>query len=230
MPLTIVAWNCQHGSLTERLKRLGAVGADIAFVQEWLPAAQDFERANCAAFRVNPKKGIALVALNQDYTLTPVDIDRADAHSVVAARVAGPLSFNVVGIWAHPPHYSKDVLRSLAACESFIRSAPTVILGDFNSGSKLHKRRRVTKGHPSIVEALSQFSLESAYHAHHRVECGQEFHPTYRHLRRRAEPWHIDFCFLPKDWLPRVQSVEVLASRRWVLTSDHFPLVMSLAL
>ncbi len=198
-------------------------------MQEWLPAPQDFTRANASVFQVNAKKGIALVSLNPDYALTPIALDRTNAHSVVAATVSGPVCFNMVGIWAHPPDYSKDVLRSLATCAPFILGQPTVILGDFNSGSKLHKPRRVTKGHPSIVDALSQFELESAYHAHHGAAVGEEPHPTYRHLRRRKEPWHIDFCFVPREWIARVQSVEVLTTPGWSRTSDHFPMRIAIA-
>jgi endonuclease/exonuclease/phosphatase family metal-dependent hydrolase len=64
----------------------------------------------------------------------------------------------------------------------------------------------------------------SAYHAFHRVEHGDETHPTYRHQRKPSQPWHIDFCFVPACWAANLVSVEILDGKRWATRSDHLPL------
>jgi endonuclease/exonuclease/phosphatase family metal-dependent hydrolase len=70
--------------------------------------------------------------------------------------------------------------------------------------------------------------MVSAYHAYYRIDHGQERHHTYRHTRRASEPWHLDFCFVPKQWAKDVTSVEVLDTEAWRAESDHHPLVVDL--
>ena len=77
-----------------------------------------------------------------------------------------------------------------------------------------------TKG--IALATLEGLGLFSAYHAFHKLEHGHEAHPTYRHQRNPAKPWHIDFRFVPANW--NVVGVEVLDGNEWTTKSDHLPL------
>jgi endonuclease/exonuclease/phosphatase family metal-dependent hydrolase len=70
--------------------------------------------------------------------------------------------------------------------------------------------------------------MVSAYHAFHDVEHGQERHHTYRHKPQASEPWHIDFCFIPKAWAASIANVELLDGDDWRAESDHHPLKVDL--
>jgi exonuclease III len=102
-------------------------------------------------------------------------------------------------------------------------------MGDLNSGTRLGPPRRLTRGHPPIVEALDALGLVSAYHAFHHVDHGAETHATYRHLFKDSQPWHLDFCFVPKAWAGRIRSVDVMHDAARAKRSDHSAVVVDLA-
>ncbi|SRR5713101_6079354 len=111
-----------------------------------------------------------------------------------------------------------------------LRSGPTVVMGDLNSGTNLARQKSTNKGHSQIVKALADHGLVSAYHAFHRVEHRQDVHPTCRHQRKVSKPWHIDFCFVPVGWIVNLIRVEVLDGKEWTTTSDHLPLMVDVRL
>jgi exodeoxyribonuclease-3 len=78
------------------------------------------------------------------------------------------------------------------------------------------------------VRTLAELGLVSAYHAFHGVEQGHETHPTYRHHFKAAQPWHIDFCFVPASWVDCLVRVEVMDGDDWSKRSDHLPLTVDL--
>ena len=69
----------------------------------------------------------------------------------------------------------------------------------------------------------------SAYHAFHKIEPGTESHPTHFWRRKRASPWHIDYCLIPESWVPKVREVQVGAFEEFS-SSDHRPVTIDLAL
>jgi endonuclease/exonuclease/phosphatase family metal-dependent hydrolase len=228
--LRLLAWNCHHGALDARLAEVAALSPDIAFVHEWRPSWAAPPPANAVVRQVKKSKGVALAAINPEYTLAEIPRPRGATRAAVAAVVTGPMSFNTIGIWAQGPNYAADMMKSIKAFAKLIRSGPTVVMGDFNSGSKLHGAMRVTKGHPPIVDAFDSLGLVSAYHAFHKVDHGQETHATYRHLFKASQPWHLDFCFVPVAWADRIRSVDVLHDDVWAKRSDHAAIVVELHL
>jgi endonuclease/exonuclease/phosphatase family metal-dependent hydrolase len=218
--LRLIAWNCHHGLLSTRLSELAEYTA-----AETLPLV-----GQVIARRIAPLKGIALGSLKADYRLAELELRADSGRAVVAAAVTGPVSFTAVGIWSQGPKYVDDVMRTLDAYASVLRSGPAVVMGDLNSGTDLNGPRSSSKGHASIVGALADIGLVSAYHAFHRVGHGYETHPTYRHQFKSSQPWHIDFCFVPVSWVDRLVGVEVIDGENWTVQSDHLPLMVDLRL
>jgi endonuclease/exonuclease/phosphatase family metal-dependent hydrolase len=221
--LRLITWNCHHGMPSQRLAELGAHGADIVFLQECLPARTLPSTGSCLTQRVNARKGLALASLNADYHLKRLRARPHRGSAVVGAAVSGPVSFTALGVWSRGPRYVDDVMRTLKAYDRVLRSGPAVVMGDLNSGTNLGVRQSPSAGHARIVAALANVGLVSAYHAFHRVDHGHEAHPTYRHQRNVAKPWHIDFCFVPAGW--DGVGVEVLDGRIWAARSEHLSLV-----
>jgi exodeoxyribonuclease-3 len=220
--LRLIAWNCHHGSLSTRLAELAAFAPAIVFLQECRPTAPISPIGPFLTRRVNARKGIALASLDADYHLEKLTRRANRGRAVIGATVSGPLSFTALGIWSQGPHYVDDVMRTLKAYGKLLRSGPTIVMGDLNSGTNLAGPRSSNKGHARILDTLADLGLVSAYHAFHQCEHGQETHPTYRHQRKSSQPWHIDFCFVPVGWA--VVGVEVLDGKEWATTSDHLPL------
>ncbi len=120
--LRLLAWNCHHGGLDATLTEVEALSADVAFIQEWRPSKSVPVPPRALARIVGPHKGIALVA-GAGVTLTPIPRRRGASRASLSASVAtgaaatgaaatGAEAFNVIGLWAQGPHYSKDVLRT----------------------------------------------------------------------------------------------------------------------
>jgi exodeoxyribonuclease-3 len=109
---------------------------------------------------------------------------------------------------------------------SFIRAAPTVMAGDFNSNTIFDGNR--DDNHSRLVARLADLGLFSAYHAHHREAQGAETRPTYFHYRRRERPYHLDHVFLPEAWRAELRDVEVGSPDEWLAYSDHCPMTVTL--
>jgi endonuclease/exonuclease/phosphatase family metal-dependent hydrolase len=229
--LRLIAWNCNHGSLAERVTLLQPLKPDIVFLQECRPGRQLPLHGDFLSFTVNERKGIALGSLTPDYTLTEIGRREGCGRAVIAADVAGPLSFSLLGVWSNAPSssgYVVDVLRSLEAYADVLRGRPTVVMGDLNSGPKLNGAPEVSDSHARLLSSFAAHDMVSAYHAFYKVEHGNERHHTYRHQPAGAEPWHIDFCFVPSGWTENVVNVQLVDGDEWRATSDHHPLVVDL--
>ena len=226
--LHFIAWNSNHGTLSKCLSELAKEVPAIVFLQECAPpeslplAGQFFSR------RVNAHKGIALGSLDKDYRLTQLEPRPNSGRAVLAASVTGPVSFAAIGIWGQRPNYADDVMRTLDAYDDVLRSGPSVVMGDLNSGTNLNKARSPSKGHSRILCRLDDLGLVSAYHSFHHVEHGHETHPTYRHLFKPTRPWHIDFCFVPASWGASLEGVNTIDGTEWAKRSDHLPLKVDL--
>ena len=222
--LRLITWNCHHGSLERQLRPLAKHGPDIVFLQEWLPSslARD-SQDTLVARHVRPRKGVGLCATSSRYRLKEIVHESLADHAAVAAEVTGPIDFIAAGLWARGPNYAVDVLRFLKTNSALLRSAPAIVMGDLNMGSKLGKGRRKTHRSAEVFAAFADLGLVSAYHAFHGCEHGAEPHATYRHLFKRRQPWHIDFCFIPEAWRAALVDVTVVDSRAWAKRSDHNP-------
>jgi endonuclease/exonuclease/phosphatase (EEP) superfamily protein YafD len=227
--LRFITWNCRSGSVSARLSQLAAHSPHVVFLQECDPAATLPLDGQICCRRINRKKGIALIVSSSDYQCVELEARRTRGRATIAAAVAGSTSFVALGIWARATDYVGDVLGALAAHARRLRSGPAVVMGDFNSGTRLTDERTLNRGHRKIIAACTELGLVSAYHAFHGLEHGQETHPTYFHQFKAAQPWHIDFCFVPASWASRLLNVQVIDGDEWTTRSDHRPLLVELA-
>lgn len=219
----LIAWNCHHGSISNRLTELARYAPAIVFLQECTPVDEVPSLNRFVTQRVNDRKCVALGSLGATYQIVKLRSRANCGRAVVGATVAGPISFAALGIWSQGPGYADDVMKTLDAYRNVLRSGPAVVMGDLNSGTNMVGKKS-TRGHLRIVNALADLGLVSAYHAFYHVEHGHETHPTYRHQRKPSKPWHIDFCFVPANWIENLVSVEVLDGEAWTARSDHLPL------
>lgn len=230
MSIRFIAWNCQSGSPDTRLAELAHLAPAIVFLQECRPLEQVPRPSRFVMRLTNARKCIALGSLDPNYRIVKLRSRTNSGSAVLGATVAGPTSFSVLGIWARGPRYADDVMKTLDAYRTVLRSGPAVVMGDLNSGTNLAGERSISSGHVRIVNALADLGLVSAYHAFYRVEHGHETHPTYHHQRKRSQPWHIDFCFLPAGWARNLAAVEILDGKDWAARSDHLPLQVDVRL
>lgn len=130
-------------------------------------------------------------------------------------------------VWAQrSPTYVRAILNGVDCYREFISSAPTVVVGDFNSHWRWDANDRAAN-HTVMVERLrAEFGLVSAFHA--KADGAPEV-PTLYWQWKMNQPFHIDYCFVPSSWLPRVQSVEIGGYDEWADESDHRTLLVDIA-
>jgi endonuclease/exonuclease/phosphatase family metal-dependent hydrolase len=113
--------------------------------------------------------------------------------------------------------------------EERIAAQPTVILGDFNANACWDGEHPQDRNFSALAARLTKLGLVSAYHAFFREEFSSETRPTFFLYRHRDKPFHLDYCFIPRAWLPRLRKVTVGRHATWSGASDHMPLVIDLA-
>ena len=222
--MRIVAWNCCRGPLEKKLAALERLSPDVAVLSE---APRPLEESDQVLWFPSGVSSLGIqVRASGKYQVKRLPC--ADLpNCVVPVRVIGPTSFNLLAVWTWPaPSYVKALLNGLTAYAQLLNSNETVIAGDFNGSPALDKPGTRIRW-STAFDMLQDAGSVSAYHHRHAVPFGSEAHSTYHHLRKPGDPFHIDFCFVPRLWTEKKFEVEVIADPEWSSLSDHFPILVA---
>jgi endonuclease/exonuclease/phosphatase family metal-dependent hydrolase len=226
--LRIITWNCHSGSVEQLLDDLAEYQPDVVFLQECTPLDRRRRPGLVCSRRINGRKAVALFAASDACRCRRLRLLSGSGNAAIGATVVTPLPFTAIGIWAQKTDYVEDVMRTVRAHRNLLRAAPAVVMGDFNSGTSLTRTPRQHGAHRRLLDEFHDLGLVSAYHVYHGIDHGDEAHATYFHLYKTDRPWHIDFCFVPQAWTPRLANVAVLDGDVWARRSDHRPLLVDL--
>jgi hypothetical protein len=224
--MRLITWNCFRGDALARAADLDDLAPDVVVLQECSrPAAADAE--TFAWSGDNPRHGMAVVT-RAPYVLRAPAVPAAATDSMFAVQVDGPLRFTLLAVWAHPkPSYVGSVWAGLNAHAALLRAGDAVVAGDFNSNPRWDAGKR--RNHTALERRLrEEFGLVSAWHAAADRASGGVPEPepdTYHHQWHPDRGFHIDYCFIPESWVPRVTAHvpdEPARTRR----SDHRPLII----
>lgn len=102
-------------------------------------------------------------------------------------------------------------------------------MGDFNSSVAWDERHGRTDHRRLEAQLHDEFRLVSAYHAATGEHPGQESRPTHFWRWQAASPFHLDYCYLPEEWLPGLKSVTVGSYEEWADASDHRPVTVDVS-
>lgn len=224
--MRLVTWNCCSGTVAGRLKQLEPLKADVVVLQEVAQPAMASHEHQVHWRGATPRKGVAIIARGDGYSLSAVAAPPEAAPHTCAVVLQGPAPFLLVAMWAHPkPSYADNAIAAIRAWRAREPTLPLVVAGDFNVELRAPF---ATAQHRRLAALLhDECGLVSAYHAHGGLDYGHRGEaPTYRHLRKAHLPWHIDYCFVPAGWTSRVTSARVVDSRAWRARSDHAPVVV----
>jgi endonuclease/exonuclease/phosphatase family metal-dependent hydrolase len=150
---------------------------------------------------------------------------------IPVAVTDGQFDFNLFAIWANNPtdgdgQYIEQVWKAVHHYSALLNDTKTILVGDFNSNSIWDKKHR-EGNHSNLVKLLEGRGIFSTYHLYHKQTQGTEVHPTLYMYRHRDKPYHIDYCFVSKDLLNKVSSVEVGDFDKWIIYSDHVPVIVT---
>src|SRR5215203_4049180 len=201
--MRLVTRNCHHGTFDNRLSELGALSPDVAVLQECSPSD-----GTGVWFPTTSSKGVGIWA-SEGYRIQPVPCSLVVTHSVFPAAIEGLESFHLLAVWAQKlPSYVHAVFAGLEAYSQFVMDAPTVVMGDFNSSPAL-RDPAARRAHDTLLARLREdWGLVSAYDHRSGAATAEEM-PTCYHQFDRKAGYHLDYCFIPSDWVPRLSSVIV---------------------
>lgn len=221
--MKIVTWNCNRGPAETKLAALEELDFDIAILQE-IPASAPERVLWCGG---TDKIGIGIVTKPpfRAELLPPLSDEGLYAFPV---KIYGPTEFNLLAVWSMKnPTYVGALLKAFDIYRDFIGGGLSVVAGDFNSNS-IWDKKHSSNNHSHLVSTLAASGLSSAYHSFYNVPHGEETHPTLYWRRRQADPFHIDYCFIPDMWLQNIVQVTVGDFAAWHKYSDHRPLLVEL--
>ncbi|HET6762158.1 MAG TPA: endonuclease/exonuclease/phosphatase family protein [Longimicrobiaceae bacterium] len=228
--MRLVTWNCCKGRYEKKAPRAMALAPDVMVVQECARPREDAE--GCGWTGENPNQGMAVVTSGGFSAVALPPLEDVPAYHL-PYQVRGPVDFLLLSVWAQKNKvypYVRGVYRAMERYADAIRAQPTVVMGDFNSNTIWDHQHRRSRSHSDLVALLGEMGLVSAYHVHHAEVQGAESRPTYYHTWNRATGFHIDYCFIPREWTPHVVDVQVGGYEDWADASDHRPLIVDVRL
>lgn len=224
--MRLVTWNCCRGAYDRKAARLEALRPDVVVLQECPCPTQP--NLSAAWFGSNPRQGVAVIG-RSPYRVRPEPV-RGESQSMFAAHVIGPIPFTVVAVWARPePSYSQALRRGLEVYRDLFLAGPTVLVGDFNSSAAWDDRHGRTDHRELDAQLEREFGMLSAYHVATGEQPGKESRPTHYWRWQETAPFHLDYCYFPRDWLAGLKEVSVGGYREWADVSDHRPLVVEVS-
>lgn len=234
LPLKIVAWNCQ-GAYRKKAGPIGRYRPDIAVISECEhPDKLDFGSEAAAPTTTlwlgdDPaKKGIGIFS----YTSFKLKLSKHYSPSIrycIPIIASGAVTLNLIAIWAmpHPPApklgYIGQIYRALEEYRKFIAHRDTVLIGDWNSNVIWDSIARVGN-HSQVVAHLAERQIVSVYHQHFGETQGEEKVNTLYMQRKRDKGYHVDYCFVPRNWMTRLVAFSVGSFEEWSPFSDHSPI------
>jgi hypothetical protein len=221
----LLTWNCCSGPLRTKLEAIEEFRADLAVIPE-CPRLVDTP-GRTLWFGANQHRGLGVIA-RPPWRIDAAPLARRLPRWVRPVQVTGPVSFLLWAVWAcgHRPHrYVRGLHRTLDLRKRMLSEGPSVLLGDFNSHSLWDDEHPKDRNHTALVQRLGDFGLVSSYHTYYGEPHGRESRPTFFEYRHRHRPYHIDYCFFPASWIPRLDSVTLGEHSSWARRSDHMPLL-----
>ena len=239
MPLRIVIWNCSM-ALHSKLEPLMSLNPDIAIIPECATPEivkkkqPVFYYSDAAWIGLSKHKGLGV------FTFSDLSVRVSPSYDptyelFLPLLITGRYRFDLLAVWSFSYRIKKTNFRRDAPTRSaieyyrdFIAGGATVVAGDFNDNINWDKPGR-SANFDLVIADLKSAGLVSAYHEKGNHLFGSEPDPTLIWRKNPEQSYHIDYCFIPKGWLPGVNGVTVGNPEKWIKYSDHVPLLIELS-
>ena len=233
-------------ALHRKVEALLALRPDVAIISECATPARLTEQSATNWLEAepvwignNPTKGLGVFTFNGFQAELAANYT-GRLRYVAPVHVTGPVQFNLLGVWAQNAsggvtrkRQLGPLRRAITRYRDLLTSGPAVIAGDWNSNAIWDKPGwRIN--HMTKVRILSDIDLVSAYHEVTGEAQGRETTPTHywRDRREDGPTYHIDYAFVPRDWVGRITHFEIGSFSQWCGNglSDHVPLILDVDL
>lgn len=232
--MKIITWNC-NGAFRKKFHILLELNADIFVIQECENPAEskDLEYKNWAKNYLwigdSKNKGLG-VFTKKEIIIKPLDwTNNFKDHSVkhfLPCFINN--DFQLLAVWTHQNNspnfgYIGQFWKYLQVNKS--KFEKIIIAGDFNSNAIWDEWDRWWN-HSDVVKELEGINILSLYHKYFKEQQGKETKPTFFLQRNVSKPYHIDYCFSSKEFIPNLKKVEVSEFNKWRQLSDHVPIIV----
>lgn len=234
--MRIIHWNC-HQALSRKLPELLKLAPDILLVSEC--GSPQFALESQEAYPLalesmawsgdNNKKGLGLFVFNQ-FTMPEKSICTSGGRFNIKASIFNhTFAFEVLALWTQKPGYIEEAHKSLQFFRKDFAQKEVILAGDLNSNKIWDKMHR--PNHSDLVSDLERdFDLVSVYHHYFNEPHGKESQATFYFHFKKHKPYHIDYIFIPRKWLPKIKNFEIGNFETWNKFSDHCPLILDIDL
>ena len=229
--------------ITRRYQALRVVDADAAVLprvaNEVRLLKTNLDQHNSMAWvGRHAQRGLGVIGF--DLTAAKLDGGRWDQRLewIAPVTISGEVSFQMLAVWAlneraqvkfksKPP--ASQPIQMMRLYQKFLRE-PCVVAGDFDNNPVFH-RNDPNWDMLELVALLSTAGLVSAYHAFAELEHGdpRELPTRFRPTEDGGiERHHVDYCFIPRSWLPALRKVQIGDPDVWVPSvqaEEHVPVV-----
>jgi len=140
-------------------------------------------------------------------------------------------SYNLIGCWTKITdqyEYIGQLQYSLENYDSFLNNENVIICGDLNSNQYWKNMGGHDFNHQEVVDKLFKKGIQSSYHFFFNEEQGKEIIPTFYMYHKEDKSFHIDYCFLSKMLIDRLNKVEIGKFNDWMNFSDHVPIIIDI--
>ena len=213
-------------------KRIDKVGVTT---QASLHKGPDGESRSVIWRGSDPQFGSAVVSKPRSLWLESIRIPSLH-HTVVPVVIHAPHPFKpfvFIGFWNSPKKkngkkksFRLTAWKAMNACATKVDGRPIVAAGDFNVSPRV-KTQGCAANKQFRDPMCDTLGLVIAYDHVDGEMAGLEKRATYYHVKKKFQPFHLDYCFVPKGWLKLLVGVKVEPFEAFQM-SDHRPLTVGL--
>ena len=231
-------------ALHRKYEALMALDPDIAIISECAEPRRLLARGAPESIVCDPvwvgensNKGLAVFGFN-GYSARLSEPYYPTLRYIAPVHVDGPSSFDLLAVWAQNASAGltrKNQLgpmrRALTKYRHLFANGPALIAGDLNN-NVFWDRPGWRMNHARAVSSMESLGLVSAYHAVKAEAQGAESEPTlyWRDRKKDGPTYHIDYVFMPDDWVSRIRRFEIGCFEDWCGSglSDHVPIIVDI--
>jgi exonuclease III len=240
--MKIVSWNCKFGFPAKKAEYIKKYNADLYIIQEC--TENDFEglfkisknvRFYCD--NIDSKYGVGL--FSDVFNFEILSEHNINYRYIVPYKVFNnEWEFILFSIWTKDKdennikiEYTEQTWKAInfdGYKKYFFGSV--ILIGDFNSNNYWNNKyiSNNVHSHNDIIQKLKEYNIESAYHKYNNCINGNEKDATLLWKMDINNKFHIDYCFLSKDFT--IKNVTIGSLNDWEENklSDHCPLIIEI--
>jgi len=238
--MKLVSWNCKCGFTGKKVEFIKKYNADLYIIQEC--CEKDFENntfINKTFFcdTIDSKYGVGLFSDKYDFQILPEH--NVKFRYIIPYRIFNEDSnFVLFSVWTKEYDINKNKIEYTEQTWNAINfenyqkylNGSIILVGDFNSNNFWDKNYIADKvhSHNNIIDKLKEYSIESAYHKSNNCKNGDENDPTLLWQMNIDKKYHIDYCFISKDF--KINNINIGSLDEWNENklSDHCPLIIEI--